>query len=187
MKRFISLCITLGLIAGAAAQAKEKRSMANSIDTSLFVAAGGELRSFVKEVVVDAPAAEVFAAWATDEGWARVYGAPSDSRIDLAVGGRYEWLFDGEVGSNECQVLSYIPDRMISFSWSAPPTQPTNRDLRTWVVVECEPSGDGATRLRLTHLGFGEGAEWNETYDYFDAAWGRVLAQMQEKLGIGGR
>ena len=30
-------------------------------------------------------------------------------------GGRYEWLWDGKMGSNDCQVLSFIPNRMISF------------------------------------------------------------------------
>ena len=105
-------------------------------------------------------------------------GDPSRADIDLEIGGRYEWLFDGRVGSNGCQVLSYIPDRMISFSWNAPPGQAT-RERRAWVVVETEALGPGHTRLRLTHLGFGQGPDWDETYAYFDAAWDRVLARMR--------
>lgn len=154
------------------------------IDTSLFIASGADLRLFVKTAEIDAPASAVFGAWATPEGWLRVYDRPEcAANIDLRIGGRYEWLFDGEVGSNGCQVLSYIPDRMITFSWNAPPTQPETRARRTWVVVELESLAGDRTRVTLTHLGFGEGPAWDETRDYFFAAWDAVLARMGEKLG----
>ncbi len=152
------------------------------IDPDRFAAAGGELRSFTKERVIAAPADRVWAAWATDEGWSAVFPSPSASRIDLAVGGRYEWLFDGSIGGNGSQILSYIPGRMISFSWNAPPSQPDSRLLRTWVVVETEALGDEQTRVRLTHLGFGNGPNWDETMAYFDKAWEYVLAQLEGAL-----
>ena len=38
------------------------------------------------------------------------------------------------------------------------------------------------TRVRLTHLGFGEGPGWDETYAYFDSAWSRVLDGMRSAL-----
>ena len=170
-------------VVGIAVSAAEETSMPQSIDSGLFVASGAEVRSFTKEAVIEAPAAKVYDAWATPEGWSEVYDPPSASNIDLAIGGRYEWLFDGKIGSNGCQVLSYIPGRMISFSWSAPPSQPENRGKRTWVVVEVEPLSADRTKVRLTHLGFGEGTLWDETYDYFVAAWGRVLQGMGESLG----
>ncbi len=112
------------------------------IDPDRFAAAGADLRSFTKERVIAAPVDRVWAAWATDEGWSDVFPPPSASRIDLAVGGRYEWLFDGAIGGNGSQILSYIPDRMISFSWNAPPSQPDSRLARTWVVVETEALDD---------------------------------------------
>ncbi len=170
------------VICAGLAQAEGNRLMTSPIDDQLFVASGTELRSFTKEAVVEAPVATVYAAWTTAAGWGQVYGPPSAAEIDLAIGGRYEWLFDGEIGSNGCQVLSYIPDRMVSFSWNAPPDQPESRAKNTWVVVECTPEGSAGTRVRLTHLGFGEGENWDETYAYFDAAWDRVLQRMQEKL-----
>jgi uncharacterized protein YndB with AHSA1/START domain len=157
--------------------------MTRPIEDGLFVASGTGLRSFTKEAVIEAPVEEVWAAWATDAGWGRIYGPPAASRIDLAVGGRYEWLFDGETGSNGCQVLSYVPNRMVSFSWNAPPSQPESREKRTWVVVECERLDQGGTRVRVTHLGFGQGPAWDETRDYLFNAWGRVLKRMQDSLG----
>jgi hypothetical protein len=45
------------------------------------------------------------------------------------------------------------------------------------VVIELEPvAGTPArTRLRFTHLGWGEGADWDKAYEYFDHAWGAVV------------
>lgn len=161
----------------------EATVITRTIDPQLFVASGPNVRSFTKEVLVEAPVDQVYAVWTTAAGWARLYPAPSASHLDLAIGGRYEWLFDGTVGSNRCQVLSYLPNRMVSFSWNAPPSHPTTREKRTWVVVETSPEGPASTRVRLTHLGFGNGPQWEETYDYFDNAWDRVLARLQERLG----
>lgn len=160
----------------------EESVMTQPIDSQLFEASGDSVRSFAKEVVIEAAAGEVYDTWTTPTGWSRIYGPPSASRIDLAIGGRYEWLFDGKIGSNGCQVLSYIPGRMISFSWNAPPAQAESRARRTWVVVELEPLSDDRTSLRLTHLGFGEGPKWDETYTYFDRAWDRVLERMRNAL-----
>jgi len=152
------------------------------IDPDRFAASGAVLRSFVKERVILAPADRVWADWSTNQGWSTVYPPPSASRIALAIGGRYEWLFDGSIGGNGCQILSYIPGRMISFSWNAPPSQPDSRLARTWVVVETEPLDDDTTRLRLTHLGFGDGPGWDETMAYFDRAWDFVLDRLESTV-----
>ncbi len=159
--------------------------MSYPIDAELFVSGGKDLRSFEKQVVIDAPLSGVFDAWATADGWLGVYAPDrpeTRANIELAIGGRYEWLFDGVLGSNGCQVLSYIPDRMLSFSWNSPPTQAQTRTKRTWVVVEFEAVGDAQTRVRLTHLGFGQGEAWDETYAYFDNAWSFVLDRMKTAL-----
>ncbi|USN99204.1 MAG: SRPBCC domain-containing protein [Phycisphaeraceae bacterium] len=148
------------------------------IDPTLFVARGGDLRSFTKQAEVDAPPGEVFGLLSTEAGMRRLYDI--DSRIDLAVGGPYEWYFIGEnafgtKGGEGNQILAYIPDRLLAFSWNAPPTQPESRAKRTWVVVELGERPNGKCHIRLTHLGFGTEAHWDETYAYFDSAWERVL------------
>lgn len=155
---------------------------ARQIDGGLFPTQGSPVRSFTKEVVIRAPAEAVYAAWTDEAAWSRVYDPPSKANIELVIGGRYEWLFDGTIGSNGCQVLSYVPNRMLSFSWNAPPDQPESRALRTWVVVETERQDAGTTLVRVTHLGFGDGENWDETYAYFEAAWDRVLARFRDSL-----
>ncbi len=166
----------------------QRQNGAHDIAAGLFAAGGRGLRSFETSAEIEAPVGRVFDAWADGERWAGVYGAGRSgmqANIDLAIGGRYEWLFDGTLGSNGCQVLSYIPDRMLSFSWNAPPTQPEARKQRTWVVVEFEPIESSRTRVTLTHLGFGDGPAWDETRGYFENAWGRVLEAFAGGLAEG--
>lgn len=152
-----------------------------AIDTSLFVAEGPALRGFTKEVVVAAPPSEVFAAWTTSEGLLALLEVPS--HVELRVGGPYELYFmpdtpDGPIGSNGCKVLAYVPDRMLAFSWNAPPKFPAERARHTWVVVTLEPHEAGGTHVALSHLGFGEGGQWEEVQAYFDRAWGAVLGAL---------
>ncbi|MFT5050637.1 MAG: hypothetical protein ACI8QZ_002039 [Chlamydiales bacterium] len=98
-----------------------------SIDVSRFDGSGPQVRSFVKQTTIDAPLESVFAAWSDGEAFARSYDLKRSelrTNIELAIGGPYEWLWDEKEGSNGCQVLSYIPKRMISISWNAPPASP---------------------------------------------------------------
>ena len=195
--RFLGAALTLGLAACHAPHSPQlsapqpptlDEDMPSPIDASLFAVSGSQVRSFFVEETIQAAAPEVFAAWTDGQAFRRAYDASRDelvAHIDLAIGGRYEWLFDGETGSNGCQILTYIPDRLVSFSWNAPPTQPQSRGKRTWVVVELTPvEGDGgpATRVGLTHLGFGPEDHWTETREYFAKAWPYVLSQFKANL-----
>jgi uncharacterized protein YndB with AHSA1/START domain len=164
---------------------QSESKMSKTINTELFAGSGPDVRSFVKETTIEAPVAAVYAAWTDGAVFPKAYDPSRPeiaANIELAIGGRYEWLWDGKVGSNGCQVLSYIPNRMVSFSWNAPPTQPESRARHTWVVVELAPTGEGATHLTLTHLGFGTEPHWDETFDYFGKAWPFVLAQLKKNL-----
>ncbi len=158
--------------------------MPKPIDTNLF-APDENLTSFVSEATIQAPVSAVYRAWTDGEAFAAAYGpdrAELRADIDLVIGGRYEWLWDGKTGSNGCQILSYIPDRMISFSWNAPQDQADSRAQRTWVVVEFEPTDEGGTHCRVTHQGFGEADHWRETHAYFEKAWPYVLDQFRKNL-----
>jgi uncharacterized protein YndB with AHSA1/START domain/predicted enzyme related to lactoylglutathione lyase len=143
-------------------------------------------RVIVKEARVRATPEDAWSRWTSSEGMARWWA--KDTRIELRPGGFFELYFlaeatRGSKGSEGCRVLSYLPGRMLSFTWNAPPHLPTTRERRTWVVVEFAPEGDG-TRVRLSHLGWPEQgwdlAEWQATYDYFDEAWGAVMARFEQ-------
>jgi uncharacterized protein YndB with AHSA1/START domain len=151
----------------------------DSIDTSLFPATTEVQRQLRFEKDVPAPPAAVFASWATSEGVRDFLDI--DSKVELWIGGAYELYFDraaavGERGSEGCQVLSFVPGRMLSFSWNAPPTFPEERAARSWIVITFDPLDDGqATRVRVEHLGFGKGGNWGQVRQYFRRAWPRTL------------
>lgn len=147
------------------------------IDTSTIDGSGAGVRSIVKAVVIEAPPHEVWAAWTSSDGIDAWWG-PAASNIELRVGGPFEILFsldapEGERGSEGCQVLSYVPGELLSFTWNAPPHLPL-RSVNTWVVLTFAASGAG-TRVRLVHTGFADGPDWDDYMAYFDSAWGYVL------------
>ena len=132
------------------------------------------------------PRAEVWKLWTSSEGITRwlVDGA----KIELRPGGPYELHFMhdqplGTRGSETCHVLSFLPERMLSFTWNAPPHLQKTRFEHTWVVVEFEVDGDG-TRVRISHTGWptsglAQEPQWEETFAYFDRAWRGVLDALE--------
>jgi uncharacterized protein YndB with AHSA1/START domain len=130
------------------------------------------------QVVVNAPPSAAWEAWLTAEG-IRTFFAPG-SRIEDRVGGAYEIFFDmeaepGERGSEGMTILAMQEEKMLSFTWNAPPSIPSIRDQCTHVTVRFTSLEDGRTHVRLIHDGWGVGAEWDEAYRYFEHAWGEVV------------
>lgn len=128
---------------------------------------------------------EVWWRWTTHEGLLTFFGA--DNHIELRPGGAFEIYFimdapSGSRGGEGNQILSYLPKQMLSFSWNAPPSIPEirNQDHRTWVVVQFEETTPGQSRVSLDHLGWLDGAAWDETFAYFDKAWDMVLNSLVE-------
>lgn len=131
-------------------------------------------RAIVVEREVDAPVADVWRIWTTNEGFHEAYGKETD--IQLRVGGPFEIYWDAanRIGSNGCHVLSFSPHRHLAFSWNAPPSIPTIRERRTIVTVTFEPLGKNRTKMRIVNDGYGKGADWDEAFAYFEAAWPSV-------------
>jgi uncharacterized protein YndB with AHSA1/START domain len=145
-------------------------------------------KKIYKEIKVSTSLSNVWNAFTTTEG-IKTFFAP-DGKIELKFGGRYEIYFNPPEnvrnrGSEGCNILSFIPERMLSFTWSAPPEFPNVRKERTWVVLEFEDLKDSTVLVRLTHLGWKEGKEWDEVYNYFDGAWGVVLNRLKKRFQEG--
>ncbi|MCC6676045.1 MAG: SRPBCC domain-containing protein [Phycisphaerales bacterium] len=154
------------------------------IDGGQFAATGAVEPGVVKEAIFDGAPEAAFRAFSSAEGWKAALGV--ESSIDLRVGGPFEIYFSmeapaGERGAEGCKVLSYLPGRMFSFSWNAPPKFPKERYQRTWVVLTFAPAGEGKTAVRLEHTGFGSGGNWPEVRAYFDRAWGNVMEAFRSR------
>lgn len=138
------------------------------------------IREINKTVLVPKSCEHCFELWTTETGIKQFF-APN-CRVELRLGGAFEMYFlldaaPGGQGSEGCKVLSYIPNEMFSFSWNAPPQFPAIRagDHHTWVVITFKAIEKNQTEVRLRHLGWLETGRWNEVFDYFNAAWTRVL------------
>jgi len=148
----------------------------------------GAERSIDLEVTVAAPVAEVWKAWTTTEG-VKSFFAP-DARVELKVDGPYEIFFNpyaapGLKGADGMRVLAFQDEKMLSFTWNAPPSLPEARKQRTHVVVRFEAKGARETVVRLHEDGWGEGGEWDKAFDYFSKAWPKVLEQLKQRFVSG--
>ncbi len=146
-----------------------------------------EERMIRQEVIVSAPLAEVWRAWTTSQG-AQAYFAPR-ANIELAVGGRYELLFnlagaEGSRGSEGCKVLSFLPMEMLSFEWNGPPSVASSQPARarTRVVVQFEELAGDRVKVKLTHLGMGQGPEWDKHYEHFSRAWAVIIENFKRRI-----
>lgn len=145
-------------------------------------------RSINKEIVVDATVEQAWQAWTTREGIVSFF-AP-DANVEARAGGPFQVYMDplgqpGMKGADEMRYMAVQPMRMLSFDWNAPPSLPEVRKQRTFVVIRFEPVGEKQARLSLTHVGWGEGGEWDKAYAYFDRAWGNVLANLKKRFESG--
>jgi uncharacterized protein YndB with AHSA1/START domain/predicted enzyme related to lactoylglutathione lyase len=167
-----------------------------SFAPKLTAAAADDLseRSIRIEQVIPLPRSEVWSLWTTSDGIAR--WLVEQAKIELRPGGAYEvyFLLDqpiGSRGSETCRVLSFIPQRMVSFTWNAPPHLVVTRHQHTWVVIELEDA-PGGTRLTVTHTGWPASGlrdvpQWEETFQYFERAWAGVMGALDTFARTGKR
>jgi len=138
-------------------------------------------------VAVKAPVAEVWKAWTTSEGIVSFF-AP-EARVQARPDGPFVIIIDpyappGLQGADDMRVLAVETERLLSFTWNAPPSLPEARQQRTVVVLRFTPDVEG-TRLTLSHLGWGSGGEWPKARAYFERAWPNVLRQLQQRFETG--
>jgi len=137
---------------------------------------------------VKAPVADVFKAWTTTEG-VTTFFSPG-AVIEPRSNGLYEIQMNplappGERGADDMRVLGIQENKMISFTWNAPPSLPEARKQRTVVIVRFAAEGEGQTKVSLYQVGWGEGGEWDKAYDYFSKAWPFVLGNLKKRFETG--
>jgi uncharacterized protein YndB with AHSA1/START domain len=145
-------------------------------------------RSIDKQVEIAASLDQAWDAWTTRDGITSFF-AP-DAKIEPRVGGAFQVYMDplaepGLKGADEMRYMAIQPKKMISFDWNAPPHLAQARQQRTFVIVRFEPLADKLTRVTLHHAGWGDGGEWDQTYAYFDRAWGFVLGNLKKRFDSG--
>jgi uncharacterized protein YndB with AHSA1/START domain/uncharacterized protein YciI len=142
-------------------------------------------RTIEKETIVKTSIEKAWKDFTTDEGIQSFLS--QGSNIDLRIGGTYEIYFDlnapeGLRGSEDCHILSFIPNKMLSFEWNAPPQFSDERLMRTQVIIFFEDIENNQVKISLYNHGYGVGGNWKEVFDYFDNAWGYVLDAYRKKF-----
>ena len=158
------------------------------ISVALAAALPAAERAIEVEAVVKAPVPEVWKAWTTTDG-VKTFFAP-EANVDLRVNGPYEIFFNplaqpGLKGADGMRVIGFQENKMLIFTWSAPPQLPEARTQQNIVIVRLEPVGTSQTMVKIHHVGWGDGGEWDKSFDYFSKAWPFVLANLTERFEKG--
>jgi uncharacterized protein YndB with AHSA1/START domain len=141
-----------------------------------------------KEITVPANLDQAWEAWTTSEGVKTFFS--SAAKVELELGGAYEiyFLLDqpyGLRGSEDCRILSFLPKKMLSFEWNAPPDFGELRQRHTQVIMHFEEVKPGQVKVSFAQLGWGKGENWDRLYEYFDRAWDYVLKNLKKRFESG--
>ncbi len=139
---------------------------------------------------------EILVPMGREAVWALVSGSEGLSTwaaplvlLDLRIGGLWEASYRrdaraGDPANIRNRVLSYAPGRMLSIQVDRPPPGFPHPDLvvSTWSVIELQDEGPGATRVRVSGMGYGSGAGFDELYAFFDRGNAWTLEQLRTRV-----
>jgi uncharacterized protein YndB with AHSA1/START domain len=146
-------------------------------------------RTLVTEAVIAAPVADVWDAFTTARGFES--WAVAHAEVDLRVGGEIRSNYDptGTIGDDHTiinQILVFEPQRMLAIRNTRAPAGFPHADLfgQTWSVIYFEPDNGAVdrTRVRIVGMGWGEGKQWDDLYNFFKAGNAQTLAALQKKF-----
>jgi hypothetical protein len=145
------------------------------------------------EVVIAAPVADAYDAFATMEGW-RSWAVPFASLAapGLAIDAEFETAYSpsaalGDDTNIRQRVLAFLPERMFAFQTvRAPKGFPHPEEIRqVFSVVELEPVDRAHTRVRLSMIGYRTGAAFDDLYNTFAKGNAWSLAKLAERFETG--
>ena len=136
-----------------------------------------------KEAIIPGSISDVWNAWTVKDELIKFFAA--DAEIELQIGGKYEMYFlldnpPGSRGGEGNRILSFVPQRMLSFTWNAPPQYPNVRKEKTWCVLFFDKLDAKSTKICFYQFGWKDGEEWDQVYNYFLEAWDYVLNNLKK-------
>jgi uncharacterized protein YndB with AHSA1/START domain len=144
-------------------------------------------RTLEHEATVDAPVADVWDAFTTNEGFES--WAVAHAEIDLRVGGDMRTSYNPQSTLHDehtivNRILSLEPQRMLSIRNVQAPAGFKNAELfqGCWTVIYFEPIAPDRTHVRIAGMGYGEGPGWDDIYNKFKWGNGYTLQKLQERF-----
>lgn len=140
-------------------------------NTSYITATGEKVLRL--ELLVPAERPEAWKLFSTAEGWKK-WAAPVVS-MDFRIGGLVLTNYDknkttSDPGTIRLPITNYLEGEMItlkvilneSFSKTV-----RDDDQNLQEIIQLNDAGNGKTRIVSSMLGWGKGAEWDKTYEFF--------------------
>jgi uncharacterized protein YndB with AHSA1/START domain len=145
--------------------------------------------NLVHELVVPAPPADVYRAFATPDGW-RTWAVPAAwpvmHNLDLMETSYTPGANPGDAGNIKHRFLLSVPDRLIVFrTIQTPPGFPHAEEYKQVTnLVELEPVG-GGTRVRLSGIGYPAGTAGDTLAGFFREGNRASLEQLRARFESG--
>lgn len=150
---------------------------------------GNGTMNLTHEIVVPAPPAEVYRAFATAEGWRgwavpNAWAAPEDP--DVLETGYVPGAGPGDPRNIRQRFILRVPDRLIAFRTIQTPAGFPHADefKQVTTLVELEPAGSG-TRVRLSGIGYPGGAPGRTLVGFFREGNRTSLEQLRARFVTG--
>jgi len=134
-------------------------------------ASGG--RTVIEQVLVEAPVATVWDAYATSEGW-MAWAAPV-AEVDLRAGGSIRTNYDasakiGDPGTNVLHIVNFVPRRILTLRAELGDNWPEvmkhdAEHLMNIIVFDALP--DDRTRITSYGVGYGASPEYEKLLGFF--------------------
>ena len=161
---------------------------ANAADFEQVVGKAADgTRYYQDSLVIKAPVARLWAAF-TDTAQYRTWGAKV-SAIDFRIGGMVEASYDpaghlGDPQNIKNQIIAYIPKRLLVFrNVQAPDQLPGRRAYGDTVkTLEFTALSPDATRVTVSGMGFGQGADFDALYAFFSGGDGEMLTVLKRAM-----
>jgi uncharacterized protein YndB with AHSA1/START domain len=186
IRRASALVAVAGLIALGAPLARGQ----SAVENRSAVAADGQ-RTLEQSVLVPAPAAAVWQAWSTAEGFTS-WAAPF-ALVDFRLGGHTESSYDAQAKAGDRdnirnEIVALVPGRMFAIrNVQAPRKTPFDaaafQSLHTVVFVE--PVAPAQTRVTVVMPQVPAGAAFDGVYKHFE--WGNAwtLEELRKRFTDG--
>lgn len=145
-------------------------------------------RILIERVLINAPVADVWAAYTTADGYA-AWAAPI-AEVDLRVGGTIRTNYApgariGDPGTNTLHIVNYVPNRLLTLradlSTNWPEVMKEDADHLTNVIV-FDPVDDRSTRIESYGIGYGAGSGFGPEYEKLLGFFAKANRGLYEKL-----
>jgi uncharacterized protein YndB with AHSA1/START domain len=138
-----------------------------------------------KQRIINQPLDILWWKWSTHEGLLTFFGY--NNKIELTPGGAFEIYFHednpvGLKGSEDCKIVSFIPNQNITFTWNSPPQFEKTRKSshKTIVEITLTAVSEKQTEVKINHSNWPQNIDWEDVFDYFDIAWDVVLNNLDK-------